>query len=686
MLVLMALFGSLAVADEPLLPMSEGLDLGFMTVEMEGHFSGEMGVVELCELLASEGVATCTTTHLQALDGVTIYSSEKLPLPYGVLALEVGAKTLGYAFERKGTELVISAESVREEPQMAMVMVTPGMRNAEGMLDMMREMADSEGEGEAKLAGLLSSSLLKGAIVDEASGAIVIATGPVKRKLPRSTWITRESDTHFKVERQAVRELATAPNKAARPRDVRGGVGVTLGSTSRGVLYDLDLQRRDVLVAIDGLPVAGTDDIERLYRGFLTRDQVTVTLTRDSLPLVRVYDLSGAPVALPPKWNADTPTLTSRRFFAGIDEVDGVVVVPRHFMGRIAKTEYRCGKWRTHHGGDGIPDGMELYDAPYRGELDLLGLSEDSVLSKLEGKPVRTASDVADWFTALLGSEVVTATVDNKVVTWRLEGDPLEREWKAKELQTQPSIAEDREALGIRVEQGQLIVPRKVVLNKGRFPERLRVRPRSSASASYALSWQDRSYKELPLLYILGFNNGRVLSHVDGVPVTNSVQAVSGLEALFTADAVHWSVGPAFGRDTLGIDIRLEGKPVRVPDWFREQLDVDPTRNEARRTAGMVLRGEVWFTPASAMEGLQEALTALRVTDSGFRIGRLEAGSILDLLGLSSGDILVACNGEKLDSDASIAVVVAAFQGADPIELTVGRRRSEKAHRFRVLR
>jgi type II secretory pathway component PulC len=66
-------------------------------------------------------------------------------------------------------------------------------------------------------------------------------------------------------------------------------------------------------------------------------------------------------------------------------------------------------------------------------------------------------------------------------------------------------------------------------------------------------------------------------------------------------------------------------------------------------------------------------------TNVGFEISRIRESSIVEQLGLKNGDVILAANGEPLDSLATVMRLFARIRNETPVKLTVlrgGQRRS----------
>jgi general secretion pathway protein C len=134
-----------------------------------------------------------------------------------------------------------------------------------------------------------------------------------------------------------------------------------------------------------------------------------------------------------------------------------------------------------------------------------------------------------------------------------------------------------------------------------------------------------------------------------------------------------YSLGQVVG-DRVLASVAFDRIELRRPDGRIEVLRLDAVAEVAPEAAAVLTRAELDEALLSP-QALGQA-SAQRAPDGapGYRLTRLQRGSLPDRLGLQNGDVVLAVNGRALDSPAAALEAVAAARTSDRVCLTIARR------------
>lgn len=489
-------------------------------------------------------------------------------------------------------------------------------------------------------------------------------------------------EDRYRVERSVVAPLLEHADRMARMvPNYRDGKpqGFKLYSIRPGSTFSaLRIRNGDTFLRVGEESVDDLRGVEALIRAWLTQDEVELTVLRRGHEKVLQYEMVGEPIEPPDLWSLGPPTREQYRERHGVTLDGEVVVLPRSYVLGLRETLAEDVHWGYRLDEEGHVEGMR--GRPQGGNLlHLLGIGRSETLVSVDGQPVSTPAELMRLFTALRTLPSVTLVTarrnTTRNLTVRIEGDPdpdLEP-WPLSLLDIAPTMAQTRAALGIVEEGGVLKVPRAVVCELLEPVSELRLSPTPVVQMEgYRLFYGDRTNRLAPL----GLQTRDTIVALDGDPVDHRDAAEAVFRRMYEAEAMTLTVTRRNRADEI-LSLVFVGEAAVLPsDW--EQLQIEPTLDERRAAAGIVVNGDRITLPRSVVIDEGQDVLRWRPVEAGDGVDGFEVPVrsrfwLSSYLGLRIGDVVLSFEGRDLDSDEARDALVDALLQHPEVSLVVMR-------------
>lgn len=673
LLVLLA-WGAGARADEALLETLSVEELlgevpAGLSVAGAQLWNGSLGELAAAAAALGEAVALCEGADPGV--SVTLVSNAPVPASLARAAVAAACKRLAGGEEEGSPDLQVMITVVGAEQVTAM-------------------------------AALHRKLDLGGAVVEEVpdDGAVIVVTTDASMDLPIDPTalfdamlrkpagpvavegVEELQEGLYRVERAVVAPLLEDSARMARmvPSYRDGEMhGFKLFSIRPGSTYAaLRIRNGDVLLRVGEESMDDIRGVETLFRAWLTRDEVALTVVRRGQEVVLRYEMVGEPLAIPQLWTLGPPTREQHMERHGVTLDGEVVVLPRAYVLSLRDTLAEEVHWQYTLDDAGAIVGMrgQAHDGNL---LHLLGLRRGEYLAAVDDEPITTPLGLMRLFTVLRTRSDVILAIGGprgvRTLAVRVEGeqDADVESWPLPLLDIAPTLAQTRVALGIVEQSGVLKVPREVVCELLEPLAEVRLVPTPVVQMEgYRLLYGDRIDRLAPL----GLHAHDTIVALDGDPVVHRDAAEAVFRRMYEGEAMTLTV-TGRGRAEETVALVFVGEAAALPsDW--EQLQIEPTLDERRATAGVVVSGDRITLPRAVVIAEGHEVLHWRPVEAGddvdgFQVPVRSRFWLSSYLDLRSGDVVLSFDGRDLDSDEARDALVEALLHHREVSLVVIR-------------
>ena len=675
-----------ARAEEPVLETiraSELLGEELLGLPMPDAHLWDGDLAGLAEAVDALGGAVELAKGVDGSLRVHLVCNERVGADLARRSVDVAARRAGYETQDQGDRLTIgSPEDTGVHPPDVQVMITVVGADAVGAMASFYRRYQLAGP-DALIVEVPELGAVVLATTSEAMEQPVDFTEWISpaQSAPVDTGVEEIEEGHYRVERRAVTSLVDDAARAARilPSYREDELhGYKVFSIRRGsALSNLRIRNGDVLIRHDGEAIATAAALDRLLIAWLTADAVELAVERRGREQTLHYEMTGDPVEVPPLFSATVPTRAQHREHHGVVETDDAVVVPRSYVLALRQGPLQEVRWVYSLDDDGAVRGLRGSSAS-GSLLHVLGVDRSARLAAVDGHPIGSPETLMALFTALRSQSEVRLTLcerdscDDLVLQVQGDPDPDTTPWPLDLLSVAPTLSERRKQRGIESSPAGLRVPREVVaelLDPATTWTLSPDPPTGDPPDGYRLS-----ARSLPdALELVGLARADSLVAIDGEALRSRASVEAAFTRMLTYERTELTIRSRGGTERL-LALEIVGEPLTAPSsWALAGLDIDPTLTERRTAAGIVVEGDRLVVPRQLIVEQGRDLMWLLLEDGRSEVPRWRAPRLQDLLGLRSGDVLVAFDDHSVVSTEALTGLVSALHTQPAVVLHLQR-------------